>query len=304
MGGPRGAARALDEHLDAYLDHLRVERGLARATVRAYAEDLSGLVAFLHEEETTHLAGVDAALLGAWLLHLARRGLDPRSQARHLSSARGWFGWLLEEGQLRTDPTALLDGPKLLSRLPTVLDRGEVARLLAAPDRATRLGRRDSAMLHTLYSSGLRVSELVTLARGAVNLRAGFLTAEGKGAKRRIVPLGAPAIRRIEAWLPDREAWARPDVDALFVTARGGPMTRQGFWKRIRIHARGAGIDKPVSPHKLRHSFATHLLLGGADLRAVQMLLGHESITTTEVYTHLSSDHLDEMHALHHPRAK
>ncbi len=287
--------------VDAYLTHLKVERGLGRASVEAYASDLAGLVSFL-ESEGIELGEVDPPSVSAWLLELSRRGLSARSQARHLSAARGLFKWLLAEREIPRDPTELVDGPKLSRKLPAVLTREEGAALLAMPGSADRRARRDSAMLYTMYAAGLRVSELVTIQLGDVNLESGFVQVLGKGDKRRVVPLGAPARERIEAWLTDRGAWAKPGEGAVFVTSRGGPMTRQGFWKLIKRYAAAAGIMKPISPHKLRHSFATHLLLGGADLRAVQAMLGHADIGTTQVYTHVTGDHLGRMHERYHPR--
>ncbi len=287
--------------VDAYLTHLKVERGLGRRTVEDYAADLAGLVGFL-EREGLELDEVDAPAVSAWLLDLSLRKLSARSQARHLSAARGLFRWLLGEREIRRDPTELVDGPRLLRKLPTVLTREEVARLLGMPGTEDARARRDSAMLYTMYAAGLRVSELVTLPLGDVNLESGFVQVLGKGDKRRVVPLGAPARRRIEAWLLDRVAWADPMERAVFVTSRGGPMTRQGFWKIVKKHAAAAGILKPISPHKLRHSFATHLLLGGADLRAVQTMLGHADIGTTQVYTHVTGDHLGRVHERYHPR--
>ena len=287
--------------VDAYLQHLKVERGLARASVEAYAHDLATLSRFL-DEERLELPEVDAAALSAWLLHLSRAGLSARSQARMLSAVRGLFEWLVSEKEIARDPTELIDAPKLLRKLPSVLDRGEVASLLAIPDQSIARGRRDAAMLHTMYAAGLRVSELVGLSLGDVNLESGFVQAFGKGGKRRLVPLGAPARKRIEAWLRDRGAWARAGEGALFVTPRGGPMTRQAFWKIVKRYAAAAGILKPISPHKLRHSFATHLLLGGADLRAVQTMLGHADIATTQIYTHVTGEHLGRMHERYHPR--
>ncbi|MCA9605585.1 MAG: site-specific tyrosine recombinase XerD [Myxococcales bacterium] len=292
---------ARDHLVDAYVAHLKVERGLGKLTVEAYATDLARLLAYL-EEESLELAEVDAAALSGWLVSLSVADLSARSQARHLSAVRGLFAWLLEEREITRDPTALIDRPKLLKKLPSVLSRDEVARLLSAPDRKKGRGRRDAAMLHTMYAAGLRVTELCTLGLGDANLESGFVQVLGKGDKRRIVPLGAPARKRIERYLEDRESWARPGEPALFVTSRGGPMTRQGFWKNIKRYARDAGIAKNVTPHELRHSFATHLLLGGADLRAVQAMLGHTDISTTEVYTHVTGDHLAAMHQRFHPR--
>ena len=291
----------LDRAVDAFLIHVKVERGLSPRTVSAYATDLTELGGFLADEGIA-LGEVDAAAVGAWVLSLSARGLSSRSQARKLSAARGLFRWLLREKAVAADPTELVDSPRKMRRLPRVLERGEVARLLAQPDRAKDRGRRDAAMLYTMYSAGLRVSELVGLPLGDLNLEAGFVQVLGKGDKRRVVPLGTPAAKRVAAYLPDRARWARPGEPALFVTSRGGPMTRQAFWKNIKRYARGAGIDKPISPHKLRHSFATHLLLGGADLRAVQAMLGHADIATTQVYTHVTGEHLGRVHETYHPR--
>lgn len=298
---PRTVVSELDVAIDEYLMHLKVERGLAKKTLQAYAADLARFSGFA-DDEGLALDEIDTAATGAWVLSLSASGLSARSQARHLSAARGLFKWLLSERRVRVDPTELIDSPKTLKKLPRVLDRAEVARLLAMPDREKPRGRRDAAMLHTMYASGLRVSELCGLPLGDVNLEGGFVRVLGKGDKRRIVPLGMPAAKRIAAWLSDREKWARPGEPALFVTSRGGPMTRQGFWKLVKKYARGAGIDKPISPHKLRHSFATHLLLGGADLRAVQTMLGHSDIATTQVYTHVTGAHLGRVHEKYHPR--
>lgn len=300
-GGDSRGVSERDLLVDSYLSHLKVERGLARRTVEAYAEDLAGLIGHL-EEEGLELTEVDPVAVSGWLLSLSRRGLSARSQARHLSAARGLFRWLLAEREVTRDPTELIDAPKRLTKIPAVLDRVEVAELLAQPDRTKKRGRRDAAMLHVMYAAGLRVSELVTLQLADVNLENGFVQVLGKGDKRRVVPVGMPARKRIEAFLPDRAEWARPGEGTLFVTSRGGPMTRQGFWKLIKRYAAAAGIDKPISPHKLRHSFATHLLLGGADLRAVQTMLGHADIGTTQVYTHVTGDHLGRMHEKFHPR--
>ena len=287
--------------VDAYLQHLKVERGLGKKTLEAYAADLSGLLTFM-DEESLELSEMDPPALSGWLLMLSARGLSARSQARHLSAVRGLFKWLLLEKEVKADPTELIDGPKILQKLPNVLDREEVGRLLSMPDRAAPRGRRDAAMLHTMYAAGLRVTELCTLPTGDVNLESGFVQVLGKGDKRRVVPLGAVARKRIEAWLPDRAEMAKPNAKALFVSTRGKGMTRQSFWKIIKKYAAAAGIQKNVTPHELRHSFATHLLLGGADLRAVQTMLGHADIGTTQVYTHVTGDHLGRMHEKYHPR--
>ena len=293
---------AFDGALDDYIQHLRVERGLSRHTVDAYAHDLARFGASLLEEGVS-LDQVDETRVAGHLVALSQSGLGARSQARALSSIRGFFRFLVQDGRHALDPTELLEGPRLLKKLPDVLNRDEVLRLLAAPagEKPNRI--RDRAMLHTMYASGLRVSELVNLELGDVNLDEGFISALGKGSKRRIVPLGAHARAALAVYLREvRPRWAKPASRACFVTARGKGMTRQGFWSLVKRYARAAGITKPISPHKLRHSFATHLLAGGADLRSVQTMLGHAHISTTEIYTHVSGDHLRKMHERYHPR--
>ncbi|MET0342440.1 MAG: site-specific tyrosine recombinase XerD [Polyangiales bacterium] len=290
------------EGLDEYLEHLRVERGLAHNTIEAYAREL--------RDFTAHLARCGDALadlgpdqVAAYLATLAARGLVGRSQARALSALRGWFRFLRAQRYITRDPSELVDAPRKQVPLPTVLTRAEVERLLCAPDLADPAGLRDAAMLYVMYASGLRVSELVTLPMGALSRQQGLVHVEGKGGKQRLVPIGDVACALVERYLVGvRPSWAHPSEDALFVTLRGLRMTRQGFWKIVRRHARTAGIDKPISPHKLRHSFATHLLEGGADLRAVQTMLGHADIATTQVYTHVMIDQLKQVHARYHPR--
>jgi integrase/recombinase XerD len=288
--------------LDAYLDHLKVERGLSPLTVEAYAHDLGTFAAYLGEEGIA-VGDADLTAVAGYLLSLSDAGQSARSQARRLSSLRGFFRYLVAERHVSRDPTELVDGPRLGRRLPGVLTVEEVARLLEAPPTGTPRGVRDRAMLQTMYAAGLRVSELCGLELGDVNLEAGFVAAFGKGRKRRVVPLGEVARDAIEAYLGQvRGRWAAEGERRLFVTHRGRGMTRQGFWKLIKRYAAGAGITKALSPHKLRHSFATHLLLGGADLRAVQTMLGHADIATTQIYTHVTGDHLAQAHAKYHPR--
>jgi len=292
----------LDLLVDEYLAVLKVERGLGPATIEAYARDLARFARFYARTEQD-VRALDAGAVSGFLVSLADAGIGARSQARFLSSLRGFFKHCVEERHLLRSPAELVESPKLGRKLPNVLSREEVLRLVEKPDRATPRGVRDAAMLHTMYACGLRVSELVGLTLGDVNLEAGFVQAFGKGRKRRLVPLGAVARERIADYLArQRGAWAAPGEAAMFVTERGGPMTRQGFWKLVGRYARGAGIMQPISPHKLRHSFATHLLRGGADLRAVQTMLGHADIATTQIYTHVIGDHLQTMHARHHPR--
>jgi integrase/recombinase XerD len=293
---------AFDGALDDYIQHLRVERCLSRHTVDAYARDLARFGAWLAEERTP-LDQVDEARIAGYLVTLSHEGLSARTQGRALSSVRGLFRFLVQEGRHRRDPTELLEGPRLLRKLPDVLNRDEVLRLLAAPSGAKPNRVRDRAMLHTMYAAGLRVSELVELDLGDVNLEEGFVSALGKGNKRRIVPIGVHARAAMAEYLSEvRPKWARTASRACFVTARGKAMTRQGFWNIVKKYARAAGITKPISPHKLRHSFATHLLAGGADLRSVQTMLFFNDTATTEIYTHVTGDHLRKMHERYHPR--
>jgi integrase/recombinase XerD len=293
---------ALDCRLDAYLLHLRVERGLSSRTVDAYSGDLARFVKHVSDHEVS-LDDIDETVVAGYLVRLSSQGLSARTQARALSSIRGFFRFLVQEGARAKDPTELLDGPRLNRRLPDVLNHDEVMRLLAAPagEKPNRI--RDRTMLHTMYAAGLRVSELVGLELGDLNLDEGFIAVLGKGEKRRIVPIGEHARVALREYLAKvRPRWASPSARACFVTARGRAMTRQAFWGLVKKYARSAGITKPISPHKLRHSFATHLLAGGADLRAVQTMLGHADISTTQIYTHVSGEHLRTMHQRYHPR--
>ena len=293
---------AFDGALDDYIQHLRVERGLSKHTVEAYARDLVRFGARLAEENAS-LDEVDEAQAVGYLVTLSQEGLSARTQARALSAIRGFFRFRVQEGHQQRDPTELLEGPRLLRKLPDILNREEVVRLLDAPTGSKPNRIRDRAMLHTMYAAGLRVSELIDLDLADVNLEEGFVSTLGKGNKRRIVPIGAHARAAVVEYLAEvRPKWARPASRACFVTARGKAMTRQSFWGLVKKYARAAGITKAISPHKLRHSFATHLLAGGADLRSVQTMLGHADISTTQIYTHISGDHLRKMHERYHPR--
>lgn len=295
-------AGTVDLLVDSYLDHLKVERGLAPQSIEAYARDLATFARYL-DEASLPLDEADATGIAGFLSSLSARDLSARSQARTLSAVRGFLRYCVAEKHLRGDPSELIDSPKLGTKLPTVLTFDEITRLLAAPPTETPRGVRDRAMLHTMYAAGLRVSELVGLGLGDVNLETGFVAAYGKGGKRRIVPLGSVAREAIETYLAlVRSRWGRFGSATLFVTERGTALTRQAFWKLVGRYARAAGITKRISPHKLRHSFATHLLVGGADLRAVQTMLGHADISTTQVYTHVTGTHLQAMHGRYHPR--
>lgn len=290
--------------IDRFCDHLWLEDGLADLTLAAYRRDLTTFGAWL---ETERQHGLDAAVTGdieAYLAWRFTRRTQPRSAARYTSTLKRFYRYLLRENLIAADPTLNLDSPKLPRALPKTLTEADVERLLDSADVNTSLGLRDRAMLETLYATGLRVSELVGLKLTAVNLNDGVLRVTGKGNKDRLVPLGEEAVQWLKRYLAD----ARPLLmeknlsDAVFVTARGGGMTRQGFWYLIRRRAQAAGITRPLSPHTLRHAFATHLLNHGADLRVVQMLLGHSDISTTQIYTHVARERMKQLHAQHHPR--
>ena len=290
--------------IDAYLDHLRVERALAKNTLDAYSRDLNALAAHVGGEADPKTIGAEA--LASLMVANVTRGFGARSSARQLSGLRGFFRFLVRERAVPEDPTSLVDRPKLASKLPRVLSFDEVERLLGAPDPATDRGTCHAAMLHVMYASGLRVSELVGLRTADVDLQRGLVSAFGKGGKRRLVPMGEVAIDHVARYLRDvrpRATVGATDEKALFVSPRGGHYSRESFWRIVRRYARVAGIFPLPSPHKLRHSFATHLLRGGADLRAVQAMLGHADLGTTEIYTRVAQDHIQAAHAKSHPRA-
>lgn len=289
--------------LERFLDALWLERGLSDHTLAAYRADLKGVALFLSQQART-LSTAQRHDLLAYLTRRVKAGARPRTTARLLSSLRRFYQYLVREGRLEIDPSAQIDAPKLGRPLPKTLTEAEVETLLQAPDVGRHLGLRDRAMLELLYASGLRVSELVMLQLSQINLRQGVLRVVGKGNKERLVPLGEEAAAWLQRYLDE----SRPTLmrgrlsDAVFVTHRGAAMTRQAFWYLIKRYARGAGIATVLSPHSLRHSFATHLLNHGADLRALQMLLGHSNLSTTQIYTHVARERLKAVHSAHHPR--
>ena len=288
--------------LDRYLDSLAVERGLSANTLAAYRSDLLQLAHGL-TEAGTDLLGADAAALAAHLRALRKRPLAPRSITRALASMRGFYAHLVSEGGRADDPATNLLPPRLLHTLPAVLSEAQVEALLAIPDLDSPLGLRDKAMLELLYATGLRVSELVGLTLPQLRLDGGFLVAFGKGSKERIVPVGEAAEGWLGRYLKEvRPRLARGRHETVFVNRFGDPMTRQGFWKILAAYGRRVGISG-LHPHVLRHSFATHLLEHGADLRAVQMMLGHSDITTTQIYTHIHQQRLRSLYDRFHPRA-
>jgi integrase/recombinase XerD len=311
---------APDAALDFYLQHLRVERALSQNTVLAYGRDLGKLLEFMETSGVGEIEGLDLGVISGWIREMSKAGLGPRSTARHLSSARGLCKFLMREGVLRTDPTELAARPRFGRKLPRALGEQEMVELIEAPSPDTLRGLRDRAMLSLMYAAGLRVSELVSLTLGDVDRARGIVSALGKGKKRRLVPLGEVALEHLTAYLAAREVELAAKAErlgvkggksgksaklspVLFPSPRGGKLTRQAFWKIVGRTARGAGIRGHVHPHQLRHSFATHLLAGGADLRSVQTLLGHSNIATTEIYTHVSQDRVRQAYRKAHPRA-
>ncbi|MDH5469589.1 MAG: site-specific tyrosine recombinase XerD [Gammaproteobacteria bacterium] len=289
--------------IERFADALWMERGLSENTLAAYRNDLSGLAGWLSGAGRQLLTAHREDLL-AYLSQRVADGARPRTTARLLSSIRRFYRYQVREGRLQDDPSVRIDTPRIGRPLPDSLSEQEVEELLAAPDVSTALGLRDRAMLELLYACGLRVSELVGLGREQLNLNQGVVRLLGKGRKERLVPLGEEALdwlaRYLEAGRPGLAAV--PDDGHVFVSRRGTGMTRQAFWYRLREYAVKSGIRKHLSPHTLRHAFATHLLNHGADLRVVQMLLGHSDLSTTQIYTHVARERLKDLHAKHHPR--
>ena len=291
--------------VEPFCDHLALERGLSPRTVDAYRRDVQRLVEFLTARGVRRPADAGAGELREFVYALKDRGLQPASIRRTLSAVRTYFGYLLGEGVVVADPTERVDLPRPWRRLPGVLTRAEVERILEAPDPADRLYWRDRALLEFAYASGVRVSELTALKLRELDLREGHALVVGKGAKERIVPVGRAAVQALTVYLRElRPTLTRAVANgAVFLNAQGSPLTRMGVWKILRKHVRRAGVRRRVTPHTLRHSFATHLLEGGADLAAVQELLGHADIATTQIYTHVEREYLRDVHRKYHPRA-
>ena len=285
-----------------YLDYLTVEKGLAPNTIEAYHADLAQLDQSLGRRRVEQAGREDLLRL---MRQMRLEGRSPRSVARWVVAVRGFFTYLIAQGRIDKDPAAHIDAPKTWKSLPRVLDGADVEALMAAPDRSHPRGLRDAAMLELLYATGLRVTELLRLRLGDIHLDAGYLRCWGKGSKERVVPLGSQADAAVQQYLAN----GRPVLlegrrsEFLFVNRQGGALSRQGFWKRIKHYGIEAGIAQPLSPHVLRHSFATHLLENGADLRAVQLMLGHSDISTTQIYTHVNRERLRRLYHDFHPRA-
>jgi integrase/recombinase XerD len=290
--------------LREFQDYLAFERGLSKRTLDAYTRDVARLTLFLRDRGVTDPGTAGAGDLRELVYALKENGLQASSIRRNVSAIRTYYAFLLEEGHVAADPSDRLDLPRLTRRLPGVLSREEVAALLEAPDIASRTYWRDRALLEFAYASGVRVSELTGLRTTDLNLDEGFATVFGKGARERIVPIGKAAVRALTVYLREcRPGLARATSGAtVFLNARGGSLSRMGVWQILRTQVERAGIRKRVSPHTLRHSFATHLLEGGADLAAVQEMLGHADISTTQIYTHVDREYLRDVHRRYHPR--
>jgi integrase/recombinase XerD len=290
--------------LDQYLNYLVVEKGLAAKTVEAYAGDLNAFLAYLKTHGIDRMEDADTAVVLKYVIDLRKTGHGAKTRARHLVAIRGFFQFLTRSGKLPNNAAQVVDLPKSGLKLPDILNVDEIEKLLAAPARENPRGLRDAAMLELIYAAGLRVSELVDLHMTAINLEAGFVRVIGKGSKERIVPIGRKAITCLQEYLRRGRPSLLKNLPSrtLFVARAGQPMTRQGFWKLLRRYALQAGIGKRITPHSLRHSFASHLLEGGADLRAVQVMLGHVDIATTQIYTHIAQKRLIEIHHRFHPR--
>jgi integrase/recombinase XerD len=297
-----------DAAATAFLNYARVERGLSANTISAYNGDLAKFVGFL-EKQRLSLADVTRDDMVDFLGALYNRGLDSRTVSRHLVSVRNFFRFLVADGILENDPTANLESPKIRMSLPTYLSVDEVGRLVALPNVRTPLGLRDRALLDVLYSCGLRVSELVGLQMGDIDFRMGYVRCIGKGDKERLVPIGRKALESVEAYVKEarpillKSRKRAPASNAIFINHLGGQLSRVGVWRVLAAYGRALGLRKKLTPHKLRHSFATHLLERGADLRSVQLMLGHSDISTTQIYTHVLEDRLKGVYKAHHPRA-
>jgi integrase/recombinase XerD len=298
------SANGFDDWFDRYLQHLIVEKGLSRNTIEAYARDLRGFSIFLEKNGGSDPLTVSPEKIIMYFKSLREEKLSPRSLGRSISALKGFFKFLLQEGVLEENPLRHLRTPRVTPRLPEILTRDDFEQIIRRVKAEKPSGLRDRAMLELLYATGLRVSELVHLSLQDIDLNVGYLRTRGKGSKERIVPIGRTAIRVLKDYLRGRghSSTPRPQGRALFPGRGGREITRQAFWKILRRHAAAAGIRKKITPHTLRHSFATHLLEGGADLRSVQSMLGHADIATTQIYTHVSREHLKKIHQKYHPR--
>jgi len=295
----------MDSLLDSFLTYLAVEKGLSENTLESYGRDIRKFLSFVDKKGVTAAEGIKYNDILDFLSDCKEKGYSATSTVRSIVSIKQFFKYLLLEKVIEENPTAHIRTPRMKKSIPGVITLEEVERILAAPDESTPEGLRDAAMLEILYATGIRVSELIGIKLNDVNFELGFVIVYGKGSKERIVPIGDKAKEKLIEYLRDsRPALLKSrDAKALFVTRLGKGMTRQGFWKIIKNNALKAGIAKKISPHTLRHSFATHLLERGADLRTIQIMLGHSDISTTQIYTHVESERLKEIHKKYHPRS-
>jgi len=294
----------MEQLLDQFLHYLIVEKGLSRNTIEAYSLDLTRFLDYLGGKGFKELQGIGKFDVRGFLLSLRRKNLSAKSIRRDLSAIRSFFRFLIQEGILETNPIEDLESPKVVKKLPEILSLKEIEQILEQPDLQTPLGIRDRAMLEMLYATGMRVSELTGLPTHQVNLEGGYVLLYGKGSKERIVPLGSEAMNWVTRYLSTARGTLAKAKESpfLFINRSGKGMSRQGFWKNLKDYARRAGLRKRITPHLLRHSFASHLLERGADLRSVQMMLGHVDISTTQIYTHVTGERLKKVHKQYHPR--
>ena len=294
----------MEQLLDQCLHYLIVEKGLSKNTIEAYSHGLSRFLNHLKGKGVEEILDVDKFHVRGFLLALKKKNLAPKSIVRNLVAIRTFFRFLIEEGILEKNPVEDLESPKVAKTLPEILSLKEIEQILEQPNLSTPLGMRDRAMLEMVYATGMRVSELTHLPTHQVNLEGGYVLLYGKGSKERIVPLGSEAMKRVTLYLNEsRGILAKgKESPSLFINRSGKGMSRQGFWKNLKEYARKAGLRKWITPHLLRHSFASHLLEGGADLRSVQMMLGHVDISTTQIYTHVTGERLKKIHKQYHPR--
>ena len=290
----------IDKTAEEFLKYIKAELGLSRNTASSYDEDLKNFSGYLKRNNISSPRRQD---ITAYLLELKRQGFSPSTISRRLSAVKGYFRYMLNEGLIRANPTAGMKSPRKWAEIPGALSSADVNRLLSAPDTKKKAGLRDAAILELLYATGMRISEVCGLKTADVNFEAGFLRCMGKGSKERIIPVGGKALESIKLYMEKARAhYARGGSPELFITRLGGKFTRQGLWKIVKKHALKAGIRENMTPHMLRHSFATHLLERGADLRSVQEMLGHSSISTTQIYTHVNGARLKKVHSRFHPR--
>lgn len=295
----------MDQLLDSFLTYLAVEKGLSKNTIESYGRDVGKLTLFLQENKISEVSSIKYQNILDFLSHFKKQGFSDTTTVRTIVSIKQFFKYLLLEKIIDEDPTSQIQTPKMKKSIPGVISLEDVEKILAAPDESTPEGIRDLAMLEVLYATGIRVSELINLKLNEVNFEMGFVIVYGKGSKERIVPIGEKAQEKLKTYMAESRPSLLKSREAkeLFVTRRGGGMTRQGFWKLIKNYTLKSGITKDISPHTLRHSFATHLLERGADLRTIQIMLGHSDISTTQIYTHVEGERLKEIHKKYHPRS-